>query len=144
MRCHSNFQKINISSRIYLSICHCHQSLIIIWDIFCPLHFPQTGEQSSPCRLQVHLAVWQPVLQSHLKTWMSFSGTGKRSVCIATMLPSTIIIQSLNILMQITKFKGKEDKSNLFNDFFLSHHNPNFLKLDFLMTVLLSSKMVLL
>ena len=37
---------------------------------FCPLHSPQTGEQSSPCRLQVHLAVWQPVLQSHLKTWM--------------------------------------------------------------------------
>ena len=55
----------------------------------CPLHSPQTEEQSSPCHLQVHLAVWQPVLQSHLKTWVSFFGAGKKSVCIATMWPST-------------------------------------------------------
>ena len=34
----------------------------------CPLHSPQTEELSSPYRLQVHLAVWQPALQSHLKT----------------------------------------------------------------------------
>ena len=55
----------------------------------CPLRSPQSEEQSSPCCLQVHLAVWQPVLQSHLKTWMSFFEAGKRSVCIPTMWPST-------------------------------------------------------
>ena len=93
MRCHSNKRKINISSHIYLSIYNCYQSLIIIWNIihaFClhgigttvlVLAFPTNWRTVSPWHLQVHLEEWQPVLQSHLKTWMSLFAAGKRSLC---------------------------------------------------------------
>ena len=90
-----------IFHHIYLNICHCHRSLIIIWDIIhgyllrnigttLSFAFPTNWRTvksmpfaSTPCSIA-------PVLQSHLKTWMSFFGAGKMSVCIATMWPSTI------------------------------------------------------